>query len=342
MRSMALCLFLCCACVSSTLYADEVYLKNGDRLTGKIASLTGGKMILNSDLSGQVTLDMANIKTFSSDAPLEIHLKDGTVLHQPVAAGEPNEFALKTAAPLQPQKFPLAEVASINPPLAPKAKWTGSLSAAIGLTTGNTKSNSATASASLGRRTEQDRITAGADYAKGSQTDRDTGVSRTTEDWWRLQGEYDYFFTKKFFGFGNGRYEKDGIAKLDRRVVVGGGAGYQWIENDKTAFSTNLGLASVFEKYQNLAESKNKLSLQAGYNFSQQLGKNTKFLNDLTWYPSLDKLSDYFLTSTAELRTSLTKNMFANLKIIFNYDATPAPDRGNTDIKYLLGVGLSF
>ena len=339
MRPLVLFLSLLCVSLSSTLYADEVYLKNGDRLTGKIVSLTNGKMLFNSDPAGQVTLDMKNIKTFSSDAPLEIHLQDGTVLHQPVAAAEPNQFALKTAEPLQPQKFGLANVASINPP---KVKWTGSLSAALGLTTGNTKSNSATASASLGRRTEKDRITAGADYAKGSQTDRDTGVSHTTEDWWRLQGEYDYFFTKKFFGFGNGRYEKDAIARLDRRVVVGGGAGYQWIENPQTSFSTNLGLASVFEKYQNVAESKNNLSLQAGYNFTQQLGKTAKLLHDLTWYPSLDQFSDYFLTSTAELRASLTKSMFANFKVIFNYDATPAPDRGSTDVKYLLGIGLSF
>ena len=342
MRSMVLCVFLCCAGASSALYADQVYLKNGDRLTGKIISLTEGKLVLNSDLGGQVTIDMKNIATLSSDAPLEIHLKDGTVLHQPVAAAEPNEFALKTAEPLQPQRLGLASVAAINPPPVPKAKWTGNISGAVGLTTGNTKSNSVSASASLARRTEQDRTTADADIAKGSQTDRDTGVGRTTEDWWRLRGEYDYFFTKKFFGFGNGRYEKDAIALLNRRVVVGGGVGYQWIEDAKTSFSTNAGLASVFEKYENQADSSNQLSLQAGYTFSRQLLKNTKFLNDLTYYPSLDQFSDYFLTSTAELRASLTKSMFANFKIIFNYDATPAPDRGNTDIKYLLGVGINF
>ena len=275
--------------VASSLYADEVYLKNGDRLTGKIVSLTEGKMVLNSDLSGPVTIELKNIRTFSSEEPLEIHLKDGTVLHQPVAAAEPNEFALKAAAPLQPQTVPLAEVAAINPPPVPKAKWTGSVSGAVGVTTGNTKANSITGSVSLARRTEQDRTTIEGDIAKSNQTDRDTGQGRTTEDWWRLRGEYDYFFTKKFFGFGNGRYEKDEIARLNRRVVVGGGAGYQWIEDSQTAFSTNLGLASLFEKFDNLAESSNQLSLQAGYSFSRQLWKNTKFLNDLTCYPSFSR-----------------------------------------------------
>ncbi|MBM4026629.1 MAG: DUF481 domain-containing protein [Planctomycetes bacterium] len=342
MRQYLLLAVLCTLICSASVYADEVYFKNGDRLTGQIVRLTDGKLVLKSKVAGEVTVSLSDIRTFSSDAPVEVHLKDGTVLHQPVAAAEPNEFALKTAKPLQPQALPLADVVAINPPPAAKPRWTGSVSGAVGLTTGNTKANSFTGSVSLARRTEQDRTTAGADIAKSHQTDRDTGVGRTTEDWWRLRGQYDYFFTKTFFVFANGRYEMDDIARLDRRVVVGGGGGYQWIETARTSFSTNLGLASLFEKYENQPETNNELSLQTGYTFSRRLAKNTTFLNDLTYYPSLDEFSDFFLTSTAELRTNLTKAMFANLKILFNYDATPAPDRGSSDTKYLLGVGLNF
>jgi putative salt-induced outer membrane protein YdiY len=333
---------LCALACSTTAFADEVYFKNGDRLSGKIVRLTDSKLVLQSKVVGEVTVNLTDIKTFSSDEPVEVHLKDGTVLHQPVAAAEPNEFTLKTAAPLQPQMFPLADIASINPPPAPKPKWTGSVSGAFSLTTGNTKASSFTGSVSLARRSEQDRTIAGADISNVSQTDPDTGESNTTENWWRLFGQYDYFFTKKFYGFANGRYEKDEIALLDRRVVVGGGGGYQWIENDTTTFSTNLGLASVFEKYKSQPETNNQLSLQAGYAFGQQLGKNTKFLQDLTYYPSFDDFSDFFLTTTAEVRTNLTKTMFANFKLIYNYDATPAPNRGSTDTKYLLGVGMNF
>ncbi len=327
---------------SATSLADEVYFKNGDRLSGQILRLTDGKLVLKSKVAGEVTVSLADVKTFSSDAPVEVHLKDGTVLHQPVVAAEPNEFAIKSGESLKPQSFPFSSVATINPPPAPKPKWTGSISGALSLTTGNTKANSITGSVSLARRSEQDRITADADIAKTSQTDRDTGESETTESWWRLRGQYDYFFTKKFFGFVNGRYEKDDIALLERRMVVGGGAGYQWIETPQTAFSTNLGLASLFEKYKRQPETNNELSLQAGYNFSQQLGKTTKFLHDLTWYPSLEEFSDFFLTSTAEVRTNLTKSMFANFKVIFNYDETPALGREKADVKYLLGVGFNF
>jgi putative salt-induced outer membrane protein YdiY len=140
----------------------------------------------------------------------------------------------------------------------------------------------------------------------------------------------------------NGRYERDAVADLDRRVVVGGGAGYQWIETDVTSFSTGFGLASLYENFDNQTDSNSELSLQAGYNFDRRLRGNLRFLHDLTYYPSLDKFSDYYLTSTAELRATLTKTMFANFKVIFNYDASPALDQGSTDVKYLLGVGINF
>jgi hypothetical protein len=34
--------------------------------------------------------------------------------------------------------------------------------------------------------------------------------------------------------------------------------------------------------------------------------------------------------------------MFASFKTIFNFDATPAAGRGSTDVKYVLGVGMTF
>jgi putative salt-induced outer membrane protein YdiY len=328
--------------LSSALQADQVVLKNGDRLTGKIVDSVAGKLTFKSDLVGQVTINLKDIQTFSSDTPLAIHLKDGTVLHQPVTAAEPNGFAISQGEPLRPQTFPLSEVASINPPPKPEPKWTGSISGAVTAVRGNTRADSITASVSAARRTDADRTTAGVDYGKSTQTDRDTKQDTTTEDWWRARAQYDYFFTKKAFGFVNGRYEKDAVAELDRRIVVGGGGGYQWIETDATSFSTGFGLASLYEKFDNQTDSNSKMSLQAGYNLDKQLHKNLRLVHDLTYYPSLDKFSDYFLTSTAELRATLTKTMFTNFKVIFSYDATPAIDQGHTDVKYLLGVGINF
>jgi len=327
------------------LSADQVLLKNGDRLTGKIVSLGDGKLVLNTDQVGAITVPMENVATFQSDAAIAIHLKDGTVLNQPAVAADAGQFGIAQGTALRPQTFSLADVTSINPPPKPEPKWSGSISGAVTSTHGNTKAEAVSANVSVARRSEKDRTTAGADYGKTKQRDRDTKEDETTEDWWRAKAQYDYFFTKKFFGFMNGRYEKDAVADLDRRVVVGGGAGYQWIETDRTAFSTGLGLASLYEKFDvdpPLDDSNSQISLQAGYNFDHRITDTLRFVHDLTYYPSLEQFSDYYLTTTAELRANLTKTMFANFRVIFNYDASPAQSQGSTDVKYILGIGMTF
>ncbi|NIP25255.1 MAG: DUF481 domain-containing protein [Phycisphaerae bacterium] len=342
MRGYLLISLLCICVFAGAINADEIVFTNGDRITGKIDHAVEGKLVLTSDLAGKVTVEMSKIQTFSTDEPITIHLKDGNILVQKIVSSKAGKFAVEGTETLKAQDFDVAAIASINPPPKPVPKWTGNVSAGFTSTHGNTKTETISASANLSKRTEKDRTTLGMDYARGEQEDPDTGEDKKTEDWWRIKAKYDYFFSKKFFGYLDGRYETDKIAELDRRVIVGGGAGYQWIESENMNFSTEGGLASVYEKYEDQTGSDTKLSAQLGYNFDMKLTKNVKLMHDLTYYPSLEKFSDYYLTTTGEVRAYFTEKMFVNFKAILNYDATPAVGAGSTDTKYLFGLGVSF
>lgn len=342
MRYRALIIMLCLAGVSHSTYADEIIFKNGDQLTGKIDHVLEGKLVFKSDVVGVVTIDISKIQTFSTDGPIEVHLKDGNVLYQKIVSSGPGRVAIEGTDTVKAQEFDLAAISSIKPPPKPEPKWTGNISAAFTSSHGNTKSDTVSASANLNKRTEKDRTQLSADYARGRREDPDTGEKETAEDWWRTKAKYDYFFTKRLYGYLDGRYEKDAIAELDRRVIVGGGSGYQWIESEDMNFSTEFGLATLYEKFDNQTDSNSEISIQAGYNFDKKLVKNVKFIHDLTYYPSTEEFSDYFLTSTAEIRAYFTNTMFTNFKVIFDYDVTPAVGSHKTDTKYLFGVGYSF
>lgn len=339
MRGKMLVLSVFLGVFAQAIQADEIVFINGDRLIGKIDHAQDGKLVFNSDVAGKVTIDTSKIQTFSTDEAIEVHLKDGSVLVRKVVSSKAGKFAIEGTETVKAQDFDLADISSINPP---KPKWTGNVSAALASTHGNTKTEAISASVNLSKRTEKDRTQLSADYARGKQEDPDTGEDKTTENWWRTKAKYDYFFTKKFYGYLDGRYETDKIAELDRRVIVGSGGGYQWIESENMNFSTEAGLASLYEKFENQTDSNTNLSAQLGYNFDKKLAKGLKFIHDLTYYPSTEKFSDYYLTSTGEIRTHFTENMFLNFKVILNYDASPAVDAGTTDTKYMLGLGYSF
>jgi len=342
MRLQKLIVLLTVVLLVGSSYGDELVLKNGDRLTGKIVNLVDGKMLFKSDVAGEVTVQLANIQTLSSDEPITVNLKDKTGLNQKVVGVGAGRFGVAGSDSLDAQEFAVADIVSINPPIKPVPKWTGDVSLGITSTHGNTKTEMISANANATKRTEKDRTTASADYAKGEQEDPDTGETVTIEDWWRAKAKYDYFFSKKGYGYLDGRYEKDAVAELDRRTIVGVGAGYQWVESDDMNFSTEFGLASLYEKFKNQTDSNSEISFQLGYNFDKKLRENIKFTHDLTYYPAINKFSDYYLTTTAGIRADFTEKIFLTFKAIFNYDATPAIGRGGTDTKYFLGLGYRF
>jgi hypothetical protein len=84
------------------------------------------------------------------------------------------------------------------------------------------------------------------------------------------------------------------------------------------------------------------MSVQLGYHLDKKLDKTFMVINDLTYYPSLENSSDYFLTTTGELRAKITEMFFTHFKVVFDFDSTPAEGKGKTDVKYILGVGASF
>jgi hypothetical protein len=62
-----------------TAAADEVLFLNGDRLTGKIVGAAGGKLTIKTESVGEVTVDLAKVKTFSTDDPVVIKAGDATL-----------------------------------------------------------------------------------------------------------------------------------------------------------------------------------------------------------------------------------------------------------------------
>jgi putative salt-induced outer membrane protein YdiY len=327
-----------CAAVPLAARADEIVFNNGDHLSGDITALAGGKLTVKTEVAGEIKVDLKEVKTFSTTHPIEIHLQDGTVLHQSVNTADAGRITTAGSPQIKPQTLSLSAIDSINPPAA---HWTGSITASGLLARGNTNSDAFSLSADAVRRGDNDRITLGAGYYFAKSKDPATGDSATTADNWFLLGKYDYFFTKKFYGYALTRVERDRIADLDLRLSPGVGVGYQWFDRDDFHLSTEAGLGWVYESYANDGTD-NHPSARLAYHVDKQLNDAVKLFHDLEYLPSLDSLSDFNLNADAGLRAALTKTMYSELKIEWRYDATPAPGAHKNDVRYMLGVGWQF
>src|SRR5438105_12795063 len=61
-------------------WADQVTLKNGDRLTGSLVRFDGKNVMLKSELAGEVTMPWDAITSLSTAHILYVGLKDGQVI----------------------------------------------------------------------------------------------------------------------------------------------------------------------------------------------------------------------------------------------------------------------
>src|SRR5438309_152205 len=87
MLALLLCLFIC-----QEVRADQVVLKNGDKLTGKIVKSDGKSLIIRTEFAGEVTVVWDAVVEVISDEPLYLDLADGrTVSGTVVMSGDKYE-----------------------------------------------------------------------------------------------------------------------------------------------------------------------------------------------------------------------------------------------------------
>ena len=323
----------------ATAYGDEVLFKSGDRLTGTVKAVVGGKMMFDSKMAGPLTLNMADIKTFSTDAPIEIVQTEGPVVMQKVTAAGDGQVAVQPVGAAQPQTIALANVTKINPE---KVRWTGAVVAGAVLNRGNTESSSANVGADATRRTDKDRTSFGAGYYYANQRDNNTGKNSTSADSLFLKGKYDYFFSEKFYGYGNIKYEKDRIANLDMRLTPGLGLGYQWIEKPDLNFNTEGGPTYVHEVYTDPDDTRDFMAARLAYHLDKTFNGHVKGFHNLEVIPSLEDIQTVLVDTDAGLRAAMTERMFLEAKAQLAYNSQPSEGREKKDLRYTLGIGWTF
>lgn len=311
----------------------EVRFRNGDRLTGKVTEAADGKLKISTAVAGDVTVDLKDVETFSTDEPIEIRLDDGTVLKGRVEAADEDGAVIAEGG-----NVPLARVKTINPKLG---RWTGSLVVGGLINRGNADTESLNVAADAQRRGEDDRISVAAGYVYSRQRDPSTGDDSTSADAWFAAGKYDYFFSEKFYGLLSLRADHDRIANLTLRLTPSVGVGYQWVERPDLNFATEAGLAWVFEDY-DTGDDDDHVAARLAYHFDKKFNEAVAFLHNLEYLPSLEDGADFNVNADAGVRAALTKTMFTEFKFEWRYDASPAPDASKNDLRYTLGVGWTF
>jgi hypothetical protein len=329
---------LCLAVVSAStpLLADTVWLKNGDKLSGKITVFDGGKLLIQTEYAGAVPIDWKQVKTLESDQ--ELLVKQDAYTGEKAKALHAAEDGKVTLANGETPKT--VELASIQQILKPKPVvedlvWKGNVDAALDYQRAEKDTDDYDIDFKTTARHGRWRHTAEGEYNREFQD----GV--VTTDNWRGEYSLDRFLTEKWFWQGRAVYKRDKVEELSRQRTVGTGPGYQFWDNELGAFS--LGSLVNRTDYEFADGSKeNFYSVAMKWDYNRYLiGKKVEFFTHGEVGKPLSDVADYALDAEVGLRYKVTDRASLNLKAERNIiSGSDEADLSKT--RYTAGFGVAW
>lgn len=315
--------------------ADEVVLVNGDKMTGTVVKVEGGKLTLKTEYAGAVEIQADKIKSIITDHPAEVHLVGGEVLKGKIKTTEEGKLSVEPSPERTASTVEMSKVVAINPPPKPPAKLTGNISLGGAYQTGNTDRRSFSAAADASIKGERDRF--GIRFLFNYAEEKEEVTARN------LYGalKYDYFFTKKFYGYLGLEMLYDPFKDLNLRTIVGPGVGYQFWDDPVKFLSLEGGIAYYAEDRRD-AEDDSWVAARLAGAFRYTLSKYLTFSDRLEFYPSLANANDFTLRNEAAILSPIGAGWSLKLANIIDYDNSPPQYISKTDMTWILGLQYSF
>ncbi len=362
LRTLHLLSLITMLAVSSTLFADQVTLKNGDRLTGTVVKSDGKTLVLHTDAAGDVTIQFDSIQEIKTDAELHVSLKGGKTAVGPVTITDGKiEIATKTAGTVEASKGEVtlirndAEQAAYDKSLHPGLMhgWQGGADVGFSIARGNSQTENLALAINAVHPTLNDKITL---YVSSLNTKNDLATPTTVAS--LVQGglRYDHNLRPRVFVYAAADFMSNALQFLDLRSVYGGGFGYHAIKSDTTILDFLGGLNYTHETYSNgnlipgsvppAFESYGKtnkfVALTLGEELNHKVGKSTVITENLYFFPDLQDTSQYRMTFSFGTVTKISKwlgwqNQFGDI-----YVTNPPIGAKKNDVIFTTGLNIAF
>jgi len=319
------------------LLADEVQMKNGDRITGTIIKMENKQLTVTTSYAGEIAIKWEQVESIETDSVVHVVLGDETSAHGILRSTKTGELRLETAQVMEPLRFHVAQVEGINPPSEPPVKFTGRANAGIDVKKGNTDTEAYHIDGELEARTAKNR------YTVGAEANREEESGKKTADNWLLYTSYDHFVTQKWFFYTNANFEQDDFKDLNLRTTVGAGSGYQFFESELKNLSVRGGLAYVNADYSVDDLDNDYTAGRWAVKYDQYFfDKFFQFFHHHEGLISLEDTEDMVIRTRTGLRIPLRKGFNTTVQYNWDWDNAPAPGIERVDERYLLTLGYSW
>ena len=335
--------------------ADQVTLKNGDRISGTIVKSDSKAMVVKTDWAGELSVDWTAVAAITSSQPLHVELKSGQAVSGIVTTADGRfEIAAPGAAPAA---VPREQVASIRGQTEQQEYerlqhpgltefWSGLFDTGLSLTRGNSALLAYNLSAKLSRTVPRDKITA---YATAVYaTDDTTPPGRTTAHAVLAGARMDYNLKPRFFVFGFADFAYDEFQHLDLRSVLGGGVGVHVIKRKDTTLDVFAGGDYERENFSPnppltlTGLTRNTAEIVAGEELTWALNGRTSLNERFSFFPNMSETGEYRFQLDSTAATKLKNWLSWQITFSDRYLSNPLPGLKSNDQLLSTGLRLTF
>jgi putative salt-induced outer membrane protein len=350
---------------SGLMLADQITLKNGDHLTGKIVKSDGKTLVLHTEFAGDVTIQFAAIEQITADQELHLDMKGGKTAVGTVTTTDGKlEIAAKTGGTIETPKDDVtmirndAEQTAYDKSLHPTLRhgWTGGTNIGFSLARGNSETANLALAFNAAHPTLKDKISLSASsiYTKNNAAG---AVPSTIANLVTGGLRYDHNINPRMFGFVGADFMSNQLQFLDLRAVYDGGLGFHAIKTDKTVLDFLAGGNYTHETYSNgppvtpptlpptftsYGKTDKFAALTLGEELSQKLGASTVVTQKLYFYPDLNDTSQYRGTFNFGTVTKIGKRLGWQNQFADVYVTNPPSTAKKNDVIFTTGLSISF
>ena len=324
---IAVVLLLLVFCSNASAQQVILQLKNGDRLTGKIASETTNHVVFTTTWSNNITI------------PIDWITKREPVIVAVVATNPP---VVPTPVTIPAPKPP--------PPVAPvvllsKKPQLWHYEAQVGL---NLQFNQVTSQLYYGALKAmytgelwRDMMDLKVNYGKVRNGTNDTVSANNLITSWRV--EHDVNKTKRAFVFNAVDAGYDQVRQIHFTYDESAGAGYKFIDRPNFIAAGDTG-ANYQKEYFYQQVEKDYFSLRLAEMITWKINPRLNWDEKLEFYPRLTSWSQYRFRFESNLAYKLNSsgNLFLALGFIDQYDTEPAKNVSRNDLQVRSSLGLKF
>jgi putative salt-induced outer membrane protein len=344
--------FLVAILLAPMTMADQIVLKNGDRLTGAIVKSDGKTLTIKAEFAGTVSVPLDAVTQITSDQPLYLTLKDNQTLVGTVGAADGkllvrtsnagniavSQDTIQTVRSKEEQEAYQIQLDRLrNPSL--RDLWSGTVDTGLSLSRGNAETTTYNFGFNAARTTTRDKISTHmmALYARNSTT----GASLVTANAKRGGARYDINLSSKVFAFGMGDLENDEFQKLDLRLMLGSGMGWHAKKTERTTFDV-FGGGSLNREYFSTGLKRSSGEVLMGEELTHKLSARTSLRERAIFLPNMTETGEYRFNFDASAVTLLNTWLGWTVAFSDRYISNPVVGTKSNDILLSTGLRVTF